>query len=1232
MKRSTSLRHLKQAALALPMAALVVTAAHAATSMGINFSASYGGNGSYPSTASSPVTSEAFGIEASDWFSTAVDSKTNSVTMTPSTGGSFNVAWASKGANISYADAAYMPGYVGYPGDPTVYYGNLSGPYAISLSGLANQFPNGYVIQPFAAANQPSDGMLDITVTDGVTTNDLSYHSRGQFMGGGFYSGGGSFGYYSPTTNLFTADAVTIEQTNTDINTYCSWLSGFIITDKPVISLPPDGASLASGETFSLNPYAVGVQPLYYQWRLNGVAIPGANSLTYSKANAVAGDSGNYDLVVTNISGSVTSAVVVVSVSVPATVTWDADVGTAGAQDGSGIWDLTTANWWKGTGDAAWGNYSFAVFGGGNDGTYTVTLANKITASGLTFNNGHYTITNVAGETITLAGPGSSSPSILFSRDTEVDVPLAGASGLNIDGSGTLTLTARNTYTGVTTVSNGTLNLPAAFSGTDTSLKSKVINLMPGTALTCNYYAFGWYANDNVGGLTINVNGASCQPAGAFGVAYSLTGGSIAGGVSSLDLGAHGGFNPSIITYPSATTSIINPAGGFILRSDSGLTNYVFSVAKGTTPNGIDLDIQVPIKGADCSVTKTGEGTMHISGAATATGGMVVSNGTLLVDGIVNASRLVVGSGASLMISMNRAANTYGKLQGLSTAMFGGTLVVTNLGGTFQVGDTFNLLNAVNYSGDFSTLILPPLPASQNWSWSPTTGTLSVTSATGAAALTWDANPNSTGSQLDGSGTWDLTTANWWDGTNDVIWSPAGIAVFGGGVDGDYYVTLQNGVNQNVSGLKFNSGNYYIEDNNGIDGITLVGSPANPPSILFNNDTEIDVPMAGASGLNINGTGKLTLTTQNTYTGVTTVSNGTLSLPTPFSQGDTSLKTSVINLMPGTTLNCDYRAFGWYANNGAGGLTINVNGATCFPTGSFGIAYALTGGNIAGGVNATLDLGASGGFNSSIKTYASATTSVINPSGGKVLLRSDSGQVNYTFDVAAGTTSNGIDLDVQVPIQRKSGNCSVIKTGAGTMRISGVNTYGGATTVSNGTLMVDGSLTTTALTLNPNTITMFVMNRAQNTYGSMQGGAAATASFAGTLMVTNVGGVFQSGDTFNLFNAFNASGDFSSKILPPLPAGLNWSWSPTTGVLSVIAGPNLNPTNVLATVTNGTLNLSWPLDHTGWRLLVQTNNLATGVSSNTNDWMTVANSVTTNAVSIPMDGSKPSEFYRLAYP
>ena len=74
------------------------------------------------------------------------------------------------------------------------------------------------------------------------------------------------------------------------------------------------------------------------------------------------------------------------------------------------------------------------------------------------------------------------------------------------------------------------------------------------------------------------------------------------------------------------------------------------------------------------------------------------------------------------------------------------------------------------------------------------------------------------------------------------------------------------------------------------------------------------------------------------------------------------------------------------------------------------------------------------------------------------------------------------------------------------------------------------------------------------------------------------------------------------------------------------------PTNIVFAVSGTNLNFSWPSDHIGWRLLAQTNHLANGISLNTNDWGTVANSTGTNQLTLPIDPAKPTEFYRLIYP
>ncbi len=79
-------------------------------------------------------------------------------------------------------------------------------------------------------------------------------------------------------------------------------------TTPPVITTPP-----ASQTVYTINPsviLSVGVSgslPLYYQWRFNGTNLLGATSRSYTLNYPSVSASGNYDVVVHNLAGTVTS-------------------------------------------------------------------------------------------------------------------------------------------------------------------------------------------------------------------------------------------------------------------------------------------------------------------------------------------------------------------------------------------------------------------------------------------------------------------------------------------------------------------------------------------------------------------------------------------------------------------------------------------------------------------------------------------------------------------------------------------------------------------------------------------------------------------------------------------------------------------------------------------------------------------------------------------------------------
>jgi autotransporter-associated beta strand protein len=305
-----------------------------------------------------------------------------------------------------------------------------------------------------------------------------------------------------------------------------------------------------------------------------------------------------------------------------------------------------------------------------------------------------------------------------------------------------------------------------------------------------------------------------------------------------------------------------------------------------------------------------------------------------------------------------------------------------------------------------------------------------------------------------------------------------------------------------------------------------------------------------------------------------------------------------------------------------------------------------------------------------VNVLSNSISSVISSTGTDSDIQLLDSPYATTFNVASGAT-NGIDLAVPAVLTHSYwdyGNFgTLIKTGSGTMVLSGANLYQGGTTVSEGTLLVNntsgsgtgtggvtvqtggtlggngtisntvtvqsggilspgasiGKLTVEGLTLGGTTRMELNKSNSLTNDSVVSNGAL---NYGGTLVVTNVGPALSAGDSFVLFSPVG-SGNFDNVVLPVLHGGLGWTNNlASNGSISVIQAFNPGRTNITMNANGGNLTLSWPADRTGWVLQSQTNSL-TGTN-----WVSVPGSESTNQWVMPIDSSNGSVFFRLVLP
>jgi autotransporter-associated beta strand protein len=272
--------------------------------------------------------------------------------------------------------------------------------------------------------------------------------------------------------------------------------------------------------------------------------------------------------------------------------------------------------------------------------------------------------------------------------------------------------------------------------------------------------------------------------------------------------------------------------------------------------------------------------------------------------------------------------------------------------------------------------------------------------------------------------------------------------------------------------------------------------------------------------------------------------------------------------------------------------------------------------------------------------------------------------LDASFDLPSVDVSTaGLQVTVNAVL---AGTNGLEKLGAGALVLTATNIYSGGTTLSSGTLLVNGRLTDTGMvtvasgTLGgtgiiygpvtvesggifspggaPGTLTIsntlalqsgsktwMDVNASTLAHDLAQGLAA--ASYGGTLTVSNLAGTPSAGESFQIFRAAGASGNFSG-ITPQLTGALRWRFDPDSGALSVV-GTNWQPNFSSLTLLSKTNLVIWATNGVpdGTNYLLAATNLAlpranwTRVATNVFD--AGGNLVLTNGI----NSSMPQRFY-----
>ena len=688
----------------------------------------------------------------------------------------------------------------------------------------------------------------------------------------------------------------------------------------------------------------------------------------------------------------------------------------------------------------------YAVYGN-NGKTLTINTTLGVGATpGNVFLNVEQNSTVVVNNAQTYAGGTNVRAGVLEISDTGALGAFSGGTGyLGIANTGTLR------YTGTGSQSDGRLLW------IDTGTQTKTIEVTSPTG-SLNFTATGGQitqplAKTGAGALILADVVASRNLTVSGG---TLTTGAItmnqSGGQTITVAGGAGLTSPSFVAaWPVAIT--LNGTGTFTTGSVSLSTGASSSIS-GTgsaTATGITISNFMALNFGASGTTLNNTGNFAFTGTSTlnVTAGTLANTGniSMAATSTLNLSGGTLSAAGSLSMAATSTANITG-----GTLNTGRLVTADNSGAvsTFnQSAGTVNITGSVNGTTSASFL-LSHWPAASTYNLSG--GVLNAPNA--PLNLGWDGVPR----LIQTGGTANLQGINFNNGKNNAA----------------TYQLTNGRLNIGSYGMNGNASAKWLELNGGTLGATANwtgGQQINAAAAstidtldavdgLTGRTITINGVISGAGQLNKAGAGTLVLSGGNTHTGALVVNGGTLAIGTGAARTSASFTVN-----PGATLSLNGTNL-FVAGHGvplAASRVITVNNATLLMPASTDTRI----GNVVlhNGSTWTSDRGltnydallANTDAGPATVSVTGAGSSVMNGSGGLHL------QGVQNFDVADVTGSTAADLTVSLQLDGPgtTGGAAggLNKTGAGTMVLSGNNTYNGATTVSAGTLLINGTHT-----------------------------------------------------------------------------------------------------------------------------------------------------------------------------